>query len=200
MYVGAGDVNGYGKTPRFYIISLIDGSVLYEYGNGDPLSLRKDNGNWCAFDSAPLVDAETDTLIWPGENGILYTFKLNTRFDGSSIAVSPSAPIATRYTTNRSGEANYWLGYEASASVVDGYLYVSENGGMFYCVDLNTMELVWAQDTVDDSNSSPVFEWDDDRTFFHQAELPQSPKPYASDVHVFSKYLSGNFRFSLPDN
>lgn len=39
------------------------------------------------------------------------------------------------------------------------HLYISENGGLFYCVDLNTMELVWAQDTKDDSNSSPVFEW-----------------------------------------
>ena len=162
MYVGAGDINGYGKTPRFYIISLIDGSVLYEYGSSDPLSLRKDNNNWCAFDSAPLVDAETDTLIWPGENGILYTFKLNTRYDpsGGSISIAPESPIATRYTTNRSGEDKYWLGYEASASVVDGYLYISENGGLFYCVDLNTMELVWAQDTVDDSNSSPVFQSD----------------------------------------
>ena len=162
MYVGAGDVNGYGKVPRFYIISLIDGSVLYEYGNGDPLALRKDNDNWCAFDSAPLVDGETDTLIWPGENGILYTFKLNTHYDGTTgnLFVAPDSPIATRYTTNRSGEANYWLGYEASASVVGGYLYISENGGMFYCVDLNTMELVWAQDTVDDSNASPVFQSD----------------------------------------
>ncbi|MBQ1252005.1 MAG: PQQ-binding-like beta-propeller repeat protein, partial [Firmicutes bacterium] len=34
----------------------------------------------------------------------------------------------------------------------------SENGGMFYCIDLNTMELIWAQDTKDDSNSTPVFE------------------------------------------
>lgn len=162
MYVGAGDINGYGKTPRFYIISLIDGSVLYEYGNDDPLSLRKDNHNWCAFDSAPLVDAETDTLIWPGENGILYTFKLNTRYDSASgnLSIAPSDPVATRYTTNRSGEDKYWLGYEASASVVEGYLYISENGGLFYCVDLNTMELIWVQDTVDDSNSSPVFQSD----------------------------------------
>ena len=33
------------------------------------------------YDSAPLVDADTDTLIYPGENGILYTIKLNTVFD-----------------------------------------------------------------------------------------------------------------------
>ena len=45
---------------------------------------------------------------------------------------------------------------------MDNYLYVSENGGLFHCIDLNTMELVWAQDTKDDSNSSPVFEWGKD--------------------------------------
>jgi outer membrane protein assembly factor BamB len=101
-------------------------------------------------------------LIWPGENGILYTFKLNTNYDlsGGTISISPDTPISTRYTTARSGNDKYWLGYEASASVVDGYLYISENGGLFYCIDLNTMELVWAQDTVDDSNSSPVFQSD----------------------------------------
>lgn len=171
MYVGAGDINGYGKIPRFYIISLIDGSVLYEYGNEDPLAPRKDNDNWCAFDSAPLVDAKTDTLIWPGENGILYTFKLNTAYNQASgtISVSPDTLVAARYTTARSGEDKYWLGYEASASVVDGYLYVSENGGMFYCVDLNTMELVWAQDTVDDSNCSPVFQSDSNGGYIYTA-------------------------------
>ena len=31
---------------------------------------------------------------------------------------------------------------------------------MFFCIDLDTMELVWAQDTKDDSNSTPVFQWD----------------------------------------
>ena len=160
MYVGAGDVNSSGQRPRLYVISLIDGSVLYEYGNADPLAMRRDNDNWCAFDSSPLVDAETDTLIWPGENGLLYTFRLNAQYDAQAgtVSVAPDAPILTRYNTARSGEETYWLGYEASASIVENYLYVSENGGMFYCVDLNTMALIWAQDTKDDSNASPVFE------------------------------------------
>lgn len=160
LYVGAGDVNTAGKRPRMFVISLIDGSILFEYGDNDPLSLRQDNDNWCAFDSAPLVDAKTDTLIWPGENGILYTFQLNTRFDtaAGTISIDPSEPLVTRYNTARSGQDKYWYGYEASVSIVENYLYVSENGGMFYCIDLNTMALVWAQDTKDDSNSSPVFE------------------------------------------
>ena len=160
LYVGSGDTTYSGKQPRFFIISLTSGAILYEYGNDDPQAIRKDNDNWCAFDSAPLVDAETDTLIWPGENGVLYTMKLNTAYNAETgkLTVDPGEMVTTRYMTARNNEETYWYGYEASVNVVDGYLYVSENGGMFYCVDLNTMELVWAQDTKDDSNASPVFE------------------------------------------
>ena len=161
MYVGAGDVNGDYERPRMFIISLIDGSVLYEYGYEEPMQLREDNGGWCAFDSSPLVHGETDTLIWPGENGLLYTIRLNTQYDPAirSISIDPDTPVAIRYTTERSGKDAYWLGFEASASIMGSYLYISENGGMFFCIDLNTMELVWAQDTQDDSNGSPVFQY-----------------------------------------
>ncbi len=160
LYVGAGDVNSAGTRPRMYIISLLDGSVLHTYGDKDPISQRHDNDSWCAFDSAPLIHKESDTLIWPGENGLLYTIRLNTQYDpaAGTIEIHPDAPVLTRYSTPRSGVAEYWYGYEASASIVGNYLYISENGGMFYCVDLNTMELIWAQDAKDDSNASPVFE------------------------------------------
>ena len=160
MYVGAGDENIEGKRPRMFVISLIDGKILYEYGHNESLSYRKDNDVWCAFDSSPLVDPETDTLIWPAESGLLYTFKLNTNYDktAGTISIQPESPVATRYLAARSNQETRWLGYEASANIVENYLYVSENGGLFYCVDLNTMELVWAQDTQDDSNSSPVFQ------------------------------------------
>ena len=158
MYVGSGDYTVEGRNPRMFVISLIDGSVLYEYGWDDPIAMR----SWCSFDSSPLVDAETDTLIWPGENGVLYSIKLNTVYDAAAgtIAVSPELTARTRYTSARSNADTYWLGYEASVSAIDRYAYLSENGGMFYCIDLDTMELVWAQDTEDDSNSSPVIEFD----------------------------------------
>ena len=160
LYVGAGDDNAQGDRPRMFIISLIDGQILYQYGHEDDLAYREDNDRWCAFDSAPLIHAETDTLIWPGENGILYTIGLNTAYDkaAGTISLSPDEPVLTRYLTGKTNADSYWCGYEASANIVDNYLYVSENGGMFYCIDLNTMELIWAQDTKDDSNSSPVFE------------------------------------------
>lgn len=160
MYAGSGDVNAAKDRPRMFIISLIDGKILYEYGHEETLSYRTDNGSWCAFDSSPLIDAETDTLIWPGENGLLYTISLHTDYNKKkgTISVSPDTPVLTRYDTDRSGGAKYWYGYEAGAIVADHYYFNSENGGMFYCVDLNTMELIWSQDTKDDSNSTPVFD------------------------------------------
>lgn len=160
MYVGSGDVNAKGDRPRMYIISLIDGKVLLEMGHNETVAPRTDTNAWCAFDSAPLVHADTDTLIWPGENGVLYTMKLGTRYDAEAgtISITPSDIVKTTYSTNRSGNERYWFGMEASCSIVENYLYISENGGMFFCIDLNTMKLVWAQDTKDDSNCSPVFE------------------------------------------
>lgn len=155
MYVGSGDYMN-GKKPRMYVISLITNEILYEQSGKDSSTTR----SWCAFDSAPLVDAKTDTLIWPCENGALYTIKLNTAYDttAGTISVTPENVAKTAYTTGLKRK----IGYEASAIVVDGYLYAGDNGGMFFCVDLNTMELKWAQNTMDDVNATPVFEWGDD--------------------------------------
>ncbi len=156
LYVGSGDIFG-SMDPRMYIVSLIDGSILFEYGNRDPNAKRE----WCGYDGAPLISADTDTLIWGGENGLLYTFKLNTRYDqaAGTISVTPDAPVAARYTMNRTAPGRYPLGMEDSALMVGNYLYISDNAGMFFCVDINTMELIWAQDTLDDNNTTAVFEW-----------------------------------------
>ncbi len=77
MYVGAGYDSNEG-TARAFIINLLDCSVMYTFGNNDEFSLR---GSLSFFDSSALVDAETDTLIYPGENGILYLMKLHTKYD-----------------------------------------------------------------------------------------------------------------------
>ena len=159
FYVGSGiTING--KSPRMYAISLVDGSILYEQNGYDTTALRA----WTAFDACPIIHGETDTLIWPGENGLINVIKLNTQFDkqAGTLSMAPEIVAKTRYSTTRSRSGNYWIGYECSAAAVDNYLFTSENGGMFFCVDLNTLELVWAQDTKDDSNSTPIFHWGDD--------------------------------------
>lgn len=155
--VGAGDDMG-DESARTFIVDLIQGKVIYEYGNDDDFSVRTDNGNFCAFDSSPLFDVKTDTLIQPGENGILYTTKLNTSFDGRTLSINPTEVVKWNYTTDRTDDDTYWLGMESSAVAYDHYLYVCDNSGDLMCIDLNTMSLVWSQDIVDDSNASPVLD------------------------------------------
>lgn len=160
-FVGAGDSMG-DDCARTFVINLLTGQIIYEYGYDDVFSERTDNDNFTAFDSSPLIDVETDTLIQPGENGILYITHLNTKYDGKTVTIDPDEVIKWRYTTDRSRaeEDTYWLGMESSAVVWKGYLYVADNCGDLICLDLNTMEVIWVANTLDDTNCSPVLEED----------------------------------------
>ena len=164
MYLGSG-INSEEGTSRAFIINLLDCSVMYTFGNNDEFELRYVD----FFDSSALVDAETDTLIYPGENGILYLMKLNTRYDQASgtLSVSPSDIVKWRYWGTRTSDESFWLGMEDSAAVYDGYLFIADNGGNLMCLDLNTMQLVWVQDVLDDSNSTPVLSVEDGRLYLY---------------------------------
>ena len=164
MYVGAGYDSNNG-TARAFIINLLDCSVLYTFGNNDEYSLR---GSLSFFDSSALVDAETDTLIYPGENGILYLIRLNTRYDetAGTLSISPET-VKWHYNGTRSSIGSYWLGMEDSAAVYGGYLFIADNGGNLMCIDLNTLQLVWVQDVLDDSNSTPVLSVEDGHLYLY---------------------------------
>ena len=156
MYVGAG-YNSDEGTARVFVVNLIDCSVMYTFGDNDEFSLR---GSLSFFDGSALVDEETDTLIYPGENGILYLIKLNTSYDKEtgSLSINPGKIVKWRYYGTRSSTESFWIGMEDSAAVYKGYAFMADNGGNLMCLNLNTLELVWVQDTLDDSNSTPVLE------------------------------------------
>ena len=165
LYLGAGYNSNQGYAHTF-IVSLIDLSVQYTFGDTDPFSLR---GTVSLFDASPLVDAGTDTLIWPGENGILYLVHLNTQYDPASgqISVNPDRFVKWHYYGVRTNEETYWLGMETSPAVYKGYLFVADNGGDLMCLDLNTLQLVWTADTLDDSNSTPVLSIEDGHLYLY---------------------------------
>ncbi len=165
LYVGAGYDSNEG-TARVFVVNLLDCSVMYTFGNNDPFSLR---GNLSYFDSSALVDAKTDTLIYPGENGILYLIKLNTSYDpaAGTLSITPDPVVKWHYYGTRTSVASYWLGMEDSAAIYDGYIFMSDNGGNLMCLDLNTLQLVWVQDILDDSNSSPVLSVEDGHLYLY---------------------------------
>ncbi len=169
FYVGAGDAMGDGTgegASRAFIVSLVDGSILYEFGMEDAQATRV----FTAFDSSALVDANTDTLYYPSENGVLYSMKLNTQFDAAAgtLSIAPSEVTKFSYTTqrtrdNQAGEVQsledtFWLGMEDSAVFWENYLFLTDNAGNAMCIDANTMQFVWMQDILDDTNATPAFE------------------------------------------
>ncbi len=165
LYLGAGYDSGEG-TARVFVVNLLDCSVMLTFGNNDPFSLR---GSLSYFDSSALVDAETDTLIYPGENGILYLMKLNTVYDeaAGTLSIAPDPVVKWRYSGVRTTVGSYWVGMETSAAVYKGYLFVADNGGNLMCLDLNTLQLVWVQDTLDDTNSTPVLAFEDGHLYLY---------------------------------
>lgn len=154
IYVGQCDDNASDDNFGLYIYSLIDGQELYHCSGLDSRAYR---ANWGAFDSSPIIDAATDTLIWPGENGIIYTFTLNTQYVAGTgtISVNPEM-VGYVYIYNDSQGA--YMGIESSISVYGGYGYFVDNAHNLNCIDLNTMQMVWTFKLGDDSDLTPAIE------------------------------------------
>ncbi len=163
LYVGSGvdSVNG---RSRVKVVNLIDNSVMFEFGHNETFA----NRSWHMFDSSPLVSAETDQLIYPGENGILYIIHLNTKYNEQTgeLSVDPDNIVKWKYNGVRSG-SRYWLGVESSAAIINNYIFLADNGGNLMCLDLNTLKLVWVQDVLDDTNCSPVVDVEDGHPYIY---------------------------------
>ena len=163
MYVGSGYDSVKGKS-RVFIINLLDCEVMYTFGNADSFSKR---GTLSYFDGSALVDAETDKLIYPGENGILYIYQLNTFYDEANgvLTVNPSPPVKWRYYGKRSG--SMYLGMEDSAIIWRGHIFFTTNDGYLFCLDLNTLEMAWVQDVLDDTNCTSTLELEDGHPYLY---------------------------------
>lgn len=163
LYVGSGvdSVNG---RSRVKVVNLIDNSVMFEFGHNETFA----NRGWHMFDSSPLVSAETDQLIYPGENGILYIIHLNTKYNEQTgeLSVEPDNIVKWKYNGTRSG-SRYWLGVESSVAIINNYIFLADNGGNLMCLDLNTLKLVWVQDVLDDTNCSPVVDIEDGHPYIY---------------------------------
>jgi outer membrane protein assembly factor BamB len=156
LYVGQGDkhtkVNGIG----FRVFNLIDQSLLLYKECSDTNSYRE---QWGACDSSPIFDAAADTLIYPNENGMIYTAKMNTAFEKKTGKVTIN-PVFNTYRYKMTGMKNF--GIESSIAIYDHLGYFSDNSGILNCVDLNTLKPVWSRQLEDDSDVTPVLDQVDD--------------------------------------
>ena len=164
LYVGAGVDSSAKGSARALVVNLLDNSVMFEFGKNDGFADR----GWYMFDSSPLVSADTDQLIYPGECGILYIIHLTTKYDeaNGTLSVDPDNIVKWKYKGTRTG-SKYWLGVESSAAIINHYAFLADNGGNLMCLDLNTLKLVWVQDILDDTNCSPVVSIEDGHPYIY---------------------------------
>lgn len=157
LYCGQGieEVNGKRKEIGMRVFSLITGEVLLFINGHDKVNTRY----WYSSDCSPLVDAESDTLLWAGENGLFYRVKLNTDYDPAAKTISID-PQIDRYWYD--SDVTTRPGMENSFSAYNHYVFLPDNSGLLQCLDINTMEPVWAIDVIDDTDASPALEVDDD--------------------------------------
>ncbi|MBK8460641.1 MAG: hypothetical protein IPL43_11050 [Micropruina sp.] len=154
LYSGQGlqDINGTLVGWRYRIFDLIQNKEVAGWTGSDPAAPRKD---WGAFDSSALVNAASDTLIEPAENGLVYKVKLNAAFDPAAKTVSVDPQLTKlEYKTPRSSKH----GIESSAVAYRNLMFASDNDGNLICWDANTLTVLWARDIGDDSDATMVLE------------------------------------------
>lgn len=150
LYVGEGiKEKGY---VGFNIYSLIDGEHLFELNGSDSFASR----SWPAFDSCAIVNAETDSVIVGGENGLLYIIKLNSNYDKELNKISIN-PKINKYNYSAPGSRGR-LGIENSVATYANLAYFADNNGVIQCVDLNTLNPVWFVDGYDDIDATLTLE------------------------------------------
>lgn len=161
LYVGQGiPVENEKKNGAAYVraYSLIDQSELGTFGGYDYFARR----DWQAYDGSPII--ADDTLIYGGENGIVYTYRLNTSFDpvAGKVSIEPDRPAKYQYLaegySKSDSEGARWLGIESSVAAFRNYIYFTDNGGRLQCLDLNTLQLKYVVDVTDESDATAVLE------------------------------------------
>lgn len=184
LYTGQG-LNQNGDNSdyhQFRIFNLVNQQEIFTIQGTTPEAFRL----WGAFDPSGLLDKETDTLIQPGENGLLYRIRLNTSFNRITGEVSVD-PDITKYRYRAVYDQN--IGYENSPVFYRNYLYLADNGGLLQCIDINTLEPVWIANLEDDTDSTMVLEETDEGVFLYtgnEADLRcvEQPQPAFADCQI----------------
>lgn len=162
LYSGMGlNQNGDKTGPwRYRIFDLIQNKEVSGWNGTDAGAPR----DWGAFDSSALVNAATDTLIEPAENGLVYKVKLNAKFDAKAKTVSVN-PVFHKLNYNTPDSTRH--GIESSAAAWRNLMFAGDNDGNIVCWDATTLQVVWVRPTGDDTDATIVLEDGADGPFIY---------------------------------
>ena len=158
LYVGQTEdaISDYKGIIGMRVYSLIDQKMI-EFIPGMNPQANRETGE---IFSSPIIESDSDTLIYGAENGMLYTVAMNTYFDVNSgdMAVTPEV-TSYAYKTKLS---NAKQGITGSVATYGNYAYFGDMAGSIQCVDMNTLQTVWAVDMQDSVVASVALECGED--------------------------------------
>lgn len=93
------------------------------------------------FLGSPIIDMESDTALFTGNNGLLYALTLNTTIDTEAKKVTLESPSLAVYRTMDEQAA---LSTNTGVAASGGFVYFINDEGWLQCVDANALSPVWA--------------------------------------------------------
>lgn len=141
----------------YHFFNLIDQkSALFINGRKTKSQVQYSTNG--AFDGTGLFERNSDSFVVAGENGLLYTVKLNTVFDfknPTTLTVDPEI----HYLRSKLGkQANTDVSIEGSPAMYGPYAFVADKYGALRCVDTTTMKTLWVFDTGDNTDATPALD------------------------------------------
>ncbi|NLB89782.1 MAG: PQQ-binding-like beta-propeller repeat protein, partial [Clostridiales bacterium] len=114
-----------------------------------------------AMDGTAIIDPTSDTLIFGGENGLLYTVSLNMNLlqESQNMQIDPEI-VKYRYVAKNEKKTDTAI--EGSVAMYGAYAYFADAHGILQCLDTNTMQPVWAIDTDDNTDATIALDFDED--------------------------------------
>ena len=144
----------------FHLLSLLDGSTLH-FINGRRSDINTQYSTNGAFDGSALFDPDSDHVVIAGENGLLYTVKLNTEFYPTAAKLSVE-PQTVTLKSKAADEYSSLVSVEGSVAMYGKYVYLADTYGFLRCVDTDTMRTVWSIDAGDNTDATPALGFDPD--------------------------------------
>ncbi|MCL2821053.1 MAG: PQQ-binding-like beta-propeller repeat protein [Oscillospiraceae bacterium] len=221
FYVGSGNASLEGNGQNL-IYNLTDTTEMFNYGEDDEFRRR----NRQAFGGSTMVNTLTDTVTYPSESNIIYQFSLNSSYDPQTgiASISPTDMLRWRYSTARLrsvyGDSmtvpdtfSPQYGFDSSPAFWREFMYIGDNAGNLFCININTFEVIWMNELPDDIDASPVLEIDElnGRMYLyigHAAHFSRSRNNNTTNVHFYKidavtgerVWTSGGYRCLFRNN
>ena len=118
------------------------------------------------FDTCPLIDANSDTMVAAGGNGLLYVTDLGAKLtlndQKMSVAFDPTVVLQTQGAREKAS----LTAVQSSLAGYQGCVFYADKGGYLRCVDVNTMTVVWAVQMEDAVEAAVALDLDEAGTLW----------------------------------